>query len=114
MLPRSPPDPLTHSTSTGAPVNGSTSVIFELVLPPAKFVMRRSEPSRLDRYRKSSASSRVAATVGSHRSSRNASPAAEGEAKFICTTISEGLEKPLGNDTPPRACVIWPLEDCGI
>ena len=49
MLPRSPPEPFTHSTSTGSPVSGSISVTLELVLPPAKLVMRRSEPSRFER-----------------------------------------------------------------
>src|SRR5580704_3140323 len=48
----SPPLPLTASTRTGCPVNGSGSSIFELVLPPPKFVMRRSAPSKFERYRK--------------------------------------------------------------
>ena len=46
---RSPPLPFTASTRTGSPVSGSGSVNFELVLPPPKFVMRRSAPSRFDR-----------------------------------------------------------------
>ncbi len=46
--PRSPPVPLTARTVTGSPVIGSGSVSFAEVLPPAKFVMRRSDPSRLD------------------------------------------------------------------
>ena len=32
--PISPPEPLTHSTSTGLPVNGSVSMTFADVLPP--------------------------------------------------------------------------------
>src|SRR5229473_1614038 len=51
--PRSPPLPLTASTRTASPVNGSGSSIFELVLPPPKFVIRKSAPSRFDRYRRS-------------------------------------------------------------
>src|SRR5205085_7757138 len=50
--PRSPPLPLTASTWTGRPVNGSGSSIFELVFPPPKFVMRRSAPNKLERYRR--------------------------------------------------------------
>jgi hypothetical protein len=42
-------EPFTHSTFTISPVSGSISSILELVLPPAKFVMRRSEPSRFER-----------------------------------------------------------------
>ena len=34
-VPRSPPEPLTHSSSTGSPVTGSVSVPFAEVLPPA-------------------------------------------------------------------------------
>ena len=49
ILPRSPPEPLTQITSTFSPVSGSVSMILELVLPPAKLVMRRSDPSRFDR-----------------------------------------------------------------
>src|SRR5690348_9689410 len=52
MEPRSPPLPFTASTRTGSPVNGSGNSIFELVLPPPKLVIRKSAPSRLERYRK--------------------------------------------------------------
>ena len=34
-VPRSPPDPFTHTSSTGSPVTGSVSVPFAEVLPPA-------------------------------------------------------------------------------
>ena len=34
-VPRSPPEPLTHSSSTGSPVTGSVSVPLAEVLPPA-------------------------------------------------------------------------------
>src|SRR5215469_10562257 len=51
MDPMSPPLPLTASTRTGLLVKGSASSILELVLPPPKFVIRRSAPRRLDRYR---------------------------------------------------------------
>ena len=44
---RSPPLPFTASTRTGWPVSGSGSVNFELVLPPPKFVMRRSAPEQV-------------------------------------------------------------------
>src|SRR6187455_741287 len=67
---RSPPLPLTASTRAGLPDTGSRRVNFELVLPPPKFVMRRSAPSRLERYRSSSRgrSSIAAAFFSSHRS----------------------------------------------
>src|SRR6185436_12673362 len=51
---RSPPLPFTAMTRTDLPVSGSGSVNFELVFPPPKLVMRRSAPSRFDRYRRSS------------------------------------------------------------
>src|SRR5690348_11003478 len=74
MLPRSPPLPFTHSTDLVFPSTGSTCSSFELVLPPPKFVIRRSEPSRFDRYRSSSGPSSFAATASSHLSSRNRNP----------------------------------------
>ncbi len=46
---RSPPLPFTAITRVGAPVNGSGSSNFELVLPPPKLVMRRSAPRRFER-----------------------------------------------------------------
>src|SRR5438128_8099692 len=77
MLPKSPPLPFTARTRTDLPVNGSRISIFELVLPPPKFVMRRSAPSRFDRYRSSSSGrdSSEAASRASHRSARNFVPA---------------------------------------
>src|SRR5215470_6443416 len=68
--PMSPPLPLTASTRTGLPVNGSFNSNFELVFPPPKFVIRRSAPSRLERYRNSpkGLSSRLRAQRSSHRS----------------------------------------------
>jgi hypothetical protein len=51
MLPMSPPEPLTHSTCTSAPVSGSFAATLAEVLPPPKLVIRRSEPSRFDRYK---------------------------------------------------------------
>src|SRR5271156_4336290 len=71
MLPRSPPEPFTHRTFLVSPSSGSTWSSFELVLPPPKLVMRRSEPSRFDRYRNSSGPSSFDATASSHLSSRN-------------------------------------------
>src|SRR5271154_643926 len=71
MLPRSPPLPFTHRIFFVLPSNGSTSSSLELVFPPPKFVIRRSDPSRFDRYRKSSGASKFAATASSQRSSRN-------------------------------------------
>src|SRR6185295_7140456 len=65
MVPRSPPDPLTHSTSTSAPVSGSFSLILAEVLPPPKLVMRLSLPSRLERYKRSSAGESRAACASS-------------------------------------------------
>src|SRR5580658_6328864 len=93
MLPRSPPDPFTHKTSTGSPVSGSSSITFELVLPPAKLVMRRSEPSRFERYRNSSGSSSVAATLESQRSSRNFSA---GEAEVASVILSHSQWNSVG------------------
>src|SRR6266852_8648347 len=71
MLPRSPPLPLIHRTVAFLPSRGSNSSILELVFPPPKFVMRKSDPNRLDLYRRSSASSRLLAIRSSQRSSRN-------------------------------------------
>src|SRR6202046_5613749 len=70
MLPRSPPLPFTHRTETSLPVSGSFITTLELVLPPPKFVILRSEPSRFERYRSSSGSSIAAASSVSQRSSR--------------------------------------------
>ena len=66
MLPRSPPEPFTHSTSTAAPLSGSVMPILAEVLPPPKLVMRRSEPSRLERYSSRSGSLMAAARASSH------------------------------------------------
>src|SRR6516225_9664729 len=68
--PRSPPLPFTARTRTGRPVNGSGSSILELVLPPPKFVMRKSAPKRLERYRRRARglSDRVSAATLSQRS----------------------------------------------
>src|ERR1035438_4368702 len=71
MLPRSPPLPFTHRILRVAPSIGSTWSSFELVFPPPKFVIRRSDPSRFDRYRSNSGESSLAATASSHLSSRN-------------------------------------------
>src|SRR5690349_1530245 len=66
----SPPLPLIHSTCCSLPSSGSCSMILELVLPPPKFVIRRSEPSRLERYLRSSAPLSLRAISLSQRSSR--------------------------------------------
>src|SRR6267142_578077 len=70
MDPKSPPLPFTASTLTDLPVNGSGNSIFELVLPPPKFVMRRSAPSKLERYRNKDRGlpSNFVAVAGSHKS----------------------------------------------
>src|SRR5205814_6224550 len=77
ILPTSPPLPLIHRILRSEPSSGSRSFIFELVLPPPKFVMRRSEPRRLERYRSSSASLNLRSICSSQRSSKNCS--------FSCT-----------------------------
>src|SRR5258708_29505760 len=74
MLPRSPPLPFPQRISFVFPSSGSTCSSFELVFPPPKFVIRRSEPSRFDRYRSNSGASSFDATASSQRSSRNRSP----------------------------------------
>src|SRR5258708_23806221 len=74
MLPRSPPLPFTQRICFVFPSSGSTCSSFELVFPPPKFVIRKSEPSRFDRYRNNSGSSNFDATASSQRSSRNRSP----------------------------------------
>src|ERR1700689_1297998 len=61
MDPKSPPDPLTYSTSTVSPVNGSRSRSFADVLPPPKLVTVKSDPNRLDRYRSRDLGSSAAA-----------------------------------------------------
>src|SRR6267143_5781153 len=70
---RSPPLPLTARTRMGLPVSGSGSSNFELVLPPPKFVIRRSAPSRFERYRRSPSGrvARIAASRSSQRFCRN-------------------------------------------
>src|SRR5262245_38778443 len=82
---RSPPLPLTAITRTGSRVNGSSSVNFELVFPPPKLVMRRSAPSKLDRYRSSSSGSSThrAASSSFHRLSRN----------FVAVTLASGTSE---------------------
>src|SRR5690349_390613 len=52
-----------------SPVSGSGMSNFELVLPPPKLVMRRSSPSRFDRYCSSASglSLRAAAFFSSQR-----------------------------------------------
>src|SRR2546430_9839083 len=70
MLPISPPLPLIHKTVALLPSSGSVSSILELVFPPPKFVTRRSDPNKLDRYRSNSAPSRLFAIWSSQRSSR--------------------------------------------
>src|SRR5258707_15240087 len=66
----SPPLPLIQRTFRLAPSSGSAPRIFELVFPPPKFVMRKSDPRRLDRYRSNSGASKLRATFSSHRSSK--------------------------------------------
>src|SRR5213082_1620265 len=70
MLPISPPLPLIHKTFALLPSSGSFSSILELVFPPPKFVIRRSDPSKFERYRSNSDWSRLLATWSSHLSSR--------------------------------------------
>src|SRR5262245_16287498 len=62
-------------TRVGSPVSGSGSSNFELVLPPPKLVMRRSSPSRFERYRSSSSglAARPEAVRSSHRFCRRVS-----------------------------------------
>src|SRR5215467_14566025 len=66
---RSPPLPFTAMTRRGSPVRGSGRSNFELVLPPPKFVMRRSAPRRFERYcnRSSGLLLRTSALPSSHR-----------------------------------------------
>src|SRR5712691_3777930 len=66
---KSPPLPFTARTRTGLPVSGSGSSNLELVLPPPKFVIRRSAPSRFERYRRSASGrdARLAAGRSSQR-----------------------------------------------
>src|SRR5208283_3325467 len=70
--PRSPPLPFTASTRTDLPLNGSGSSILELVFPPPKLVMRKSAPSRFERYRKraSGLPANVSPSATVHRSFR--------------------------------------------
>src|SRR3954470_6386467 len=70
---RSPPLPFTAITRCDWPVRGSAASNFELVFPPPKFVMRRSSPSRFERYRSRSSGddSIFAASRSSHRFCRN-------------------------------------------
>src|SRR6266851_9909953 len=70
MLPISPPLPLIHKTVVLLPSSGSISSILELVFPPPKFVIRKSDPNKLDRYRSNSGPPRRFAIWSSQRSSR--------------------------------------------
>ena len=54
-------------------VSGSVAVSFAEVLPPPKLVMRRSLPSRFDRYSRRPESSREVACSSSQRSGNGAS-----------------------------------------
>src|SRR5258708_1128608 len=74
MLPRSPPLPFTQRICFVIPSRDAICSRFELVFPPPKFVIRRSEPSKFDRYLSNSGASSFAATASSQRSSRNRSP----------------------------------------
>src|SRR5438445_10046832 len=85
MLPRSPPLPFTQRICFVFPSSGSTCSSFELVFPPPKFVILRSEPSKFDRYRSNSGASNFAATASSQRSSRNRSP--------LCAVMCQPLPK---------------------
>src|SRR5580698_4433070 len=73
MLPISPPLPLIQSTFFFERSIGSTSASFELVFPPPKFVILKSDPSRFDRYLNNSAASSLLATFSSQRSSKKRS-----------------------------------------
>src|ERR1700729_1205821 len=86
MLPKSPPLPFTQRTCFVLPSSGSTCSSFELVFPPPKFVIRRSDPSKFDRYLKSSGPSSFDATASSHRSSKK------------CSSLFVVISKP---QTPP-------------
>src|SRR6266446_7526367 len=70
MLPRSPPEPLTQSTSTSTPLSGSRCITLADVFPPPKLVMRRSEPRRFERYSSRSGSLRDRAFPASQRLAR--------------------------------------------
>src|SRR6266446_1654567 len=85
MLPRSPPLPFTQRICFVFPSSGSACSSFELVFPPPKFVIRRSEPSKFDRYRSNSGASSFAATTSSQRSSRNRNP--------LCVVMCQPLSK---------------------
>src|ERR1700688_2208420 len=67
MDPKSPPDPLTYSTSTVSAVNGSRSRNFADVFPPPKLVTVRSDPNKLERYSSREVGSRAAARAPDQR-----------------------------------------------
>src|SRR5580692_5331825 len=67
MDPKSPPDPLTYSTSTVSAVNGSRSRNFADVFPPPKLVTVRSDPNKLERYSSREVGSRAAARATDQR-----------------------------------------------
>src|SRR6476620_4711014 len=62
---RSPPEPLTHSTSVALPVSGSGILILDEVLPPPVLVIRPSAPRIFERYTNRSTGSSVSATASS-------------------------------------------------
>src|SRR5581483_6760008 len=64
---RSPPEPLTHRTSTLSPVSGSCSISFDEVFPPPVLVSVRSSPSLLHRETRRSRPDNFAATSSCQR-----------------------------------------------
>src|ERR1700687_71974 len=96
MDPRSPPLPFTARTRTGSSENGSGSSIFELVLPPPKLVMRKSAPSRFDRYLRSDSSLPVSfsATRSSQRSFNRTSVVVSDIGRFAVLLESLGFAIP--------------------
>src|SRR5258706_6348172 len=62
---RSPPEPLTHKTSTSSPVSGSGMTILDEVLPPPVLVIRWSAPRIFERYTNRSTGSSLSATTSS-------------------------------------------------
>src|SRR6185503_3905930 len=111
---KSPPLPFTASTRAGRPDTGSVRSSFELVLPPPKFVMRKSAPSKLDRYRRSSRGrcSSAAASFSSHKSCNSPDAAANERADASESAERSGDCGPPASDAVGEPAGAKPLGSC--
>src|SRR6186713_473671 len=108
---KSPPLPFTASTRAGNPETGSVRSNFELVLPPPKLVIRKSAPSRLDRYLRSSKGrcSSAAASFSSHKSCSSPAVAVDERAAASESAERSGDRGPSASDAVGEPAGAEPL-----